>query len=254
MKYPSGREMPDNVFAALRFIGRSGFITRELWRTFFSEGNERWCRRQIELLCNRRVIEQHPNPIAGNCFVLGCFGRILLARHGIPFVHPPYVSQLAHDELVAHSILHLSERNIVHSWHLESELKYFQLRQHQLNSSAKDQKYPDAIFKIRALNLDRLCAIEYERTRKSPQRYRDILWLYSAMESFWTVIFICENDAIASMIYRQLRYLNQPSLSSRVAFARVGDWKKDPELAPIELDGTTFTLSELRTTNDAIAA
>jgi len=245
VRYFSGKEMPKNVYDALRLTGKAGFITRGIWRDFFALGNERWNREQVRLLCERKLLERHPNPIAEDCFVLSRVGRVLLAKHGLHFVGSPYVSQVAHDETIIRSLLSLSREGIAHQWHLESEMKCYQMRQHQLNNSARDQKYPDAVMNIRALGRDRLCAVEYERTRKAPQRYKDILWLYSRMESYWLVLFVCETDTISNTIKRQLHHLKEPSLLSRVAFTSAKHWTTAPESAPIELDDKTFSLKEL---------
>ena len=103
----TGKEIPSNVISAILFMGKSGFMTNSIWRKNFAVGNERWARRQIQLLIERRIFECHPNPIAINCFVLGPFGHILLAKYGKPCAPAPYVSQLVHDEVVAESMLAL---------------------------------------------------------------------------------------------------------------------------------------------------
>jgi len=254
VRYFSGKEMPSNVYAALILTGKAGFITRSIWRDFFAVGNERWNREQVRLLCERKLLERHPNPIAEDCFVLSRVGRVLLAKHGLRFVGAPYVSQVAHDEAVVRSLLALSRDGVTHQWDLESEMKCHQMRQHQLNNSARDQKYPDAVITLRALGLDRSCAIEYERTRKSPQRYKDVLWLYSRMESYWLVLFACETEAIQNTIKRQLYHLREPSLLSRVAFTNAKHWTKDPATTSIELDKKNFTLKELCASDLAKAA
>ena len=245
MRYFSGKEMPSNVYDALKLTGKAGFITRGIWRDFFAVGNDRWNREQVRLLCERKLLERHPNPIAEDCYVLSRVGRVLLAKHGLHFVGSPYVSQIAHDEIVIRSLLTLSREGIAHQCLFESEMKCHQMRQHQINSSPRDQKYPDAVMNIRALGRDRLCAVEYERTRKSPQRYKDILWLYSRIEAFWLVLFVCETDTILKAIKRQLYHLKDPSLLSRAAFTSAKHWKMSPESAPIELDDKIFSLKEL---------
>jgi len=254
VKYFSGQPMPSNVAEALKLVGKVGFITRDLWRDFFATGNSRWSREHIRLLSERHLLEQHPNPIAKNCFVASRLARILLAKHSLHYGPAPYVSQLVHDEVIVRSLLRLSRENIIHDWRVENEMKSIQMRQHQLNSSAKEQKYPDAVFKLSALNRQRLCAMEYERTRKSPQRYRDILWLYSKMDSLWMVLFVCETETIHSMIKRQLHHLGQPLLNNRVAFTNAELWKKAPGSAPIELADKSFTLNQLCSVSENIAA
>ena len=45
----------------------------------------------IRLLSERHLLEQHPNPIAKNCFVASRFARILLAKHSLHYGPAPYV-------------------------------------------------------------------------------------------------------------------------------------------------------------------
>jgi hypothetical protein len=151
-------------------------------------------------------------------------------------------------------MLALSKSGVANDWYLEIEMKSEQMKLHQLNSCSKDRKYSDAIFKINVRGKDHLCAIEYERTRKNPRRYRDTLWLYGNMSSIWLVIFICENESISGMIRRQLELLREPALSSKIAIVAADQWIKDPLKASITLGEAGFNLLGLCSSKSREAA
>ena len=68
------------------------------------------------------------------------------------------------------------------------------------------------------------------------------------------VLFVYETEAIHSMIKRQLHHLGQPLLNNRVAFTNAELWKKAPGSAPIELADKSFTLNQLCSVSENIAA
>lgn len=250
MKFQNGRNVSKNAISCLRVMAKSGFMTRAIWRDYFAQGSTRWHRRQLQRLCEGKLIEGHVNSKAQGVFVLSKFGKILLAREGLRFALPPFVGQLDHDELVLRSVLELSKEKLIHGFLLENEMKSSEMRQHQLTTSARseDQRYPDAIFELNVLGKKRIVALEYERTGKSSQRYRDKLWAYSHSNSLWVVIFVCESDVVKSMIKRQLYFLRSPELSSKVAFVDKKQWLNDPADALINLENQTFSLRSLVTT------
>lgn len=249
MKFQNGRNVAKNAVSCLRVMAKSGFVTRAIWRDYFAQGNIRWHRRQLQRLCDSKIIEPHVSSNAKGVFVLSKFGKILLAREGLRFAPPPFVGQLDHDESVMRSILEMSKQKLIRGFLLENEMKSSEMRQHQLPTSGRseDQRYPDAIFELNVLGRKKIAALEYERTRKSPQRYRDKLWAYSHSSSFWVVIFVCESDAIKSMIKRQLYFLRSPELSRKVAFVDKKQWLAEPADALIHLDNQTFSIRSLVT-------
>ena len=106
-------------------------------------------------------------------------------------------------------------------------------------------KIPDAVFEIRIGSALRKIALEYERQRKSPERYRDILWLYAGQEDLFLVIFVCETDAILRSIKRQLKRIGYQVMSNRVALVRANEWSRDPIRAPLNIGSEVFFLDEI---------
>jgi len=249
VRFPNGRKISEKTTQCLRLMAKSGFVTRKIWCDFFAQGNPRWQRRQIQRLCEKRLIEPHSNSKAKDVFVLASYGKILLAREGLPFVHPPFVDQMEHDELVMRSVLELSQSRLIRGFLFENEMKSSQMKQHRLPQGVgqDDQHFSDALFELNILGKNRIVAFEYERSGKSPQRYRDKLWAYSHTNSHWVVIFVCESDAIKSMIKRQLDYLRSPTLTSKVAFVDKSEWIKDPTTAEVVLENQSFSIRSLVT-------
>jgi len=245
MRYKSGQPLPDNVRAALRFAGKTGFLSRRAWHEFFGTGDERWAMRQLQRLEERGLLKPHPNPAARGCFVPTSFSRQILENENSVHVGPAPVAQLHHDETVARSLLILEREKFFTEWRMEAELKSAQAKEFQLSRDLRNKKYPDAVFRAWALGKERTFAVEYERTRKSAIRYKDILWLYSRSDSFAMILFIVESQAIQKMIEGRLSYLRIVNLFDRVAFTSVDEWRKSPGDAPIQLGRKIISLRGL---------
>ena len=242
--------MSDNVVRALRLTGKVGFLSRGLWRKHFAMGNSdeanRWQRRQLALLVERGLLAPHANPQGkSDYFVLTDKSRLLLENENLVHTAPAPIAKIYHDESVAHWMLDLEKMGLVCGWKTEGELTTKQSKEYQLSRDVRNKKYPDAIFKVQALGKERVFAVEYERTRKSSLRYKDILWLYGRSDSVGMVIFVCENKFIREAIEGRLRYLNMANLFDRVALAQSADWHRDPATAPLQVGSSTITLGEI---------
>lgn len=253
MKYFGGRPMPENVVNALRLAAKTGFLSRRLWYELFATGGERWNRRQIEFMLKRGLLMPHPNPAAEDHWVLTPLGRSLVENTNLATVRASPVAQLHHDEVIARSLVRLERQGIVTQWLTEQELKRMQVKEFQLSNDVRNQKYPDAVFKSHVLGRERTFAIEYERTRKSPVRYKDILWLYSRSDTMSLVLFICENKTIENTILGRMKYLRVASLWNTIGLTQASDWTFDPATAPIRLNHRVVTLKDLCQKTQALA-
>lgn len=245
LKYPNGKAMPENVFCALEFAGKVGFLSRHLWRDQFSSGGTRWQQRQLKKMLKARLIASFRNSAVKDYYCLTSVGQTFLANLNLSVVNAVNINQLQHDEMVAHSLWALTKLNLITAWRVEAELKAQQVRMYQLSREVRNKKYPDAVFKMKVFGEERTIALEYERTMKSAGRYRDTLWLYSRMDSFSMTLFICENLAIQNALKRRLQYMKLPELWGRVAFCKVFQWKQSPADAPIELGDKVIVLRDL---------
>jgi hypothetical protein len=64
LRYRSGQPISPNVLKALLLTGKVGFLTRDLWDTFFATGSKRWRMRQIANLVDHGFLRMHTNPEA----------------------------------------------------------------------------------------------------------------------------------------------------------------------------------------------
>lgn len=237
--------MPKNVLDGLIMTGRAGFMTRKIWREFFGNGDLEVTKKQIKRLLAKGYLSRHPNPIAKHVLVLTSLGKDFLLDKLESFSTLPLAGQLSHDELVLWSILRLTNDGIIADCQFENELKCATKK--SLFSSSKYQfsKYPDAAFKILVNDSPKNVALEYERQRKSPERYRDILWLYAGMENLSLIIFICETQVIMDCLKRQIKRIGDPELGSRIALVSAKNWLTGPLSAPLQMSTETYLLKNI---------
>ena len=234
-RYENSQPIPDNVIQALTFTGKVGFITRSLWHEFFATGNLRWQERQLQKLMEGDYLKKHRNVYAKRVLVLTEKSTALVnALHG-PTVSPVPVMYLAHDTVVARSLLTLKREHIIRDFHVERELKTYGIKDYLLSEKDHDRKYPDAVFKFKPFGKERTVAVEYEREQKSASRYRTMLTQYAAVTNLDLVLFIVERPAIKKAIEGAKKYISQNSISEKLAFVSADDWQKSPLDAVIEM-------------------
>lgn len=242
--------MPKNVQDALAFAGKVGFISRKIWGDFFAQGNLRWQQRQLKKLIETNFLQVHATPAASDIYVLTPKAKLYLDKENLGYSQPPFVSQVCHDEFVARSLLRLERSSIVAEWSPESELKRIRAMQFDLGESAREQKYPDAIFKIYSSGRVGTFAFEYERTLKASKRYRDILWAYAKATQIDVVVFVCKDKIIENTIRARMNFLRNVALYKKVGFVDANEWIKNPEDAVIRFNSTTNTLRNLSQRKD----
>ena len=235
LRYPNRQPMPSNVVRALLLTGKIGFLSRDMWNTFFGEGSDRWQRQQIAHLVSRGYLRPHSNPEARSTFVLGRNGIGFVESQGASVVTPPPVTYLAHDGVVAKSLMELQEHRLLKRWVCEREMKRDGVKNYLVSNRDGDLKYPDAVFEIHAFGKLRTVALEYERERKSLSRYKNILWQYSGLTNISMVVFVYQRKNIKTTIEAAMKYLGQTALTDRLAFVDAEEWKQSPHHAPITL-------------------
>ena len=244
-RYDGNKLIPQNVLSALRYTGKVGFMSRQVWHEFFGQGNDRWQRRQMKFLLDQGYLKDHRNPFAKQILILGSKGVAILNAMHAPCVKPVPVMYLAHDSVVARSMLQLVKGNLIGGYLVERELKTYGVKDFMLSNKDHDQKYPDAVFKMSAFKKPRTVALEYERERKSLSRYKNILWQYSELTNISVVLFICENLGTQKIIESAMKYLGQTSLMDRLSFASAEEWQKSALDAPIQMKSGTVTFRKI---------
>lgn len=245
LRYRSRQPIPINVIQALLFTGKIGFLSRDLWSTFFGEGSERWQYQQLAYLIERGYLRPHSNPEARSTFVLGKKGIEFVQLQRGSLVTPPPVTYLTHDGVVTKSMRHLQELSLLKKWSCEKEMKRDGVKDFLVSERDGDLKYPDAVFEIHAYGKSRTVAFEYERQRKSFSRYKGILWQYSGLTNLSMVIFAYEKAAIKTTIEAAMKYLGGTTLTDRLAFVDAEEWKRTPENADIFLRSGKIKLADI---------
>lgn len=244
-KYKGGRSIPDNVLAALRYIGKVGVMTKTSWNELFSHGGDRWKRKQLFHLINRGLIQVHSCGSVDQAYVLTSYGEDLVSELKLNCVIPIPPQFIKHDETVAVSLIKLERLGLCQNWFTERELKSLQLKEYMVQNKDGEFKYPDAIFKIMIQGKLRTVALEYERTGKSFARYRSILWQYNGINNISMILYIVENQVIKSRIKKSLKFLGNAGLLERIAFMDADKWKADPARAEIELKSKLTSFENL---------
>jgi hypothetical protein len=235
LRYPNGRLIPSNVVHALLLTGKVGFLSRDLWHSFFSTGTDRWQMQQIANLVERGYLRKHSNPEARSTFVLTRKGIEEIESVKGSVVTPPPVTYLTHDGVVAKGIVELERQKLLKQWVCEREMKRDGVKEYLVSNRDNELKYPDAIFEIHAFGKLRTVALEYERERKSLSRYKNILWQYSGLTNIAMVLYVFEKASIKTTIEAAMKHLGQTALTDRLAFVDAEEWKRAPEKANISL-------------------
>lgn len=226
VEYRTGKQMPENVFEALKFAGKVGVLTKPAWNELFSRGNDRWQRRQILNLKEDGYLLDHTCGIQLQSWVLSPWSQAFLRSHGYSSVAPIPPHLIEHDVTLATGIWKLKEKNLCQNWMTERELKIQDSRQFVIEKTDRFPKFPDALIQLE--NVTSLIAFEYERTGKSSSRYRKILAQYARLPEIYRICYITEDAVIRERIQSAIRNLGKPDLSERIVFVSAHEWRADP--------------------------
>ena len=249
MNYPkSDRTVPLNVQAAIKFAGKTGFISRHLWDTYFNSGCNTWKIRQFGKLLEKDIFKTYLQIGKNKFYRLGPNGHALSRKLSVKPVIAPLNNQIHHDCWIYETVLSLDKAFYIYDWLSEAELKTgasFQDEDLQIGS-----KIPDAILKMNVKGDLRNIAFEYERTLKAVWRIKEGLRAYSTNVQFPLVIIICEDEVILKSYLNVLKRMNDTNLSKKIGLTLIGDWHISPEMQPIQMIERTFCLKNiLLTTN-----
>jgi hypothetical protein len=243
-RYRGGHQIPPNVVDAIRFTGKTGFLTREIWSEFFARGGARAKQKQLAFLLCQKILDSHScRPLHG-VYELGSFGKALLLSNNYAFVTAPASHLLSHDEFVATSVLKLRALGNVDRWSTEAELKSKNDKQFALELRDRERKFPDAVLAIKTQGKQFILALEYERSGKTIRRYRRLLEEYCYLFQIDLVLIVARDDAIVRRIERARRESGLARISGRLGYAVACDWIKDPARASISINDEVTTLEK----------
>lgn len=253
-RYDNRQPIPENVIQALCLTAKVGFLTRELWYEFFGQGNHRWQERHFQKLVEGGYLAKHRNAYAKGVFVLTELSHALVRVFGVTPVSPVPVMYLAHDGVVARSMLALKRERVIREFNVEREMKTLGIGEFLLGEKDHDRKYPDAVFKMNALGKERTVALEYEREQKSSSRYRTMLTQYAGVTNLSLILVIFERSAIKKAIENAKKYVGRNEVLNKLAFVAAEDWQRNPLDAEIEMPSGRTTLRKMCANKNSAAA
>lgn len=214
----------------LQFVGKTGFITFELWQKYFFTANSRRSMfHNWQELIRRKYLIAHNNDKIQNTLVLN---RNIRSNYRFFETRPAFMpnpNQLQHDEILLDGIMNLDQAKKIGQWQTEAELKMLRPSDFRVETQGQLIKYPDAIVHLKNGNRFDAIAIEYERTQKNRKRYGQILSAYAGMKKIDAIIWIVQNPAIKNIIIEQVKQVYFPLSERPFAFLMEETWKSNPE-------------------------
>jgi hypothetical protein len=214
----------------LRFVGKTGFITFELWQKYFFAAKSRSALfHNWKSLVQRKYLTTYNNARIKNTLVLLRENKNVQLYFDKKPAYVPHPVQLLHDEILLDGIMSLEQSKKIGHWQTEAELKMLRPNDYRVETQGQLIKYPDAILHIEIGNRCFAIAVEYERTQKCSKRYGQVLNSYAGMKKIDAVIWIVKTSAIKNMITEQISRVYYPLNDRPLAFLMEETWKSEPE-------------------------
>jgi hypothetical protein len=212
----------------IRFIGKTGFISRELWQDFFYVNRKKeWNRKGWKELTLRGYCKAHPESRIQNVHVLNRSNQLVkdIVRDGA--VSAQRGSHLAHDEILYRGILLAERAEIISDWKSEAELKSIGKESFRVASVAGTAKYPDALVYLSKPTPSKPIAIECEMTQKSAKRYGQMMASYAGFNELGAVVFITNSMAVVNAVKRAMSENFYPEKIRPVLFTTTENWQRE---------------------------
>lgn len=219
----------------LRFIGKTGFVSRELWEDFFHTNRKKeWNRKAWKELIDRGYCKRHPESRVQNVLVLNRSSR--LVRDAVESaVSTQRGSHLAHDEILYRGILLAEHAGAIAEWRSEAELKSTGKESFRVESADGKTKYPDAIVYLSKLTTGKPVAVECEMTQKSAKRYGKMMASYAGFKELGGVVFVTNSVATVNAVKRAMSENFYPEKFRPVIFTSTENWQNESENVLIQL-------------------
>lgn len=214
----------------LHYVWKTGFISKEIWRTYFFKGlSERSMLQDWKNMIDRGYLQPHSNNHLVNILVLNKKNKFVMQMiEGHP-AYAPNASQLEHDEILLDGILRLDKAKMIDQWQTEAELKMLRHSDFRVEIQGQKIKYPDTILSFSNGNRFQIVAVEYERTQKCRKRYAKILSSYATLKRVDAVLWIVNNLSIQNMIFEEAKIGYYPFRERPIGFVGEEIWTKTPE-------------------------
>lgn len=229
----------------IKLAAKTGFLTRDLWREFFSYGDESWKLKQWKNLLTRGHFRKHPSRRADDTLVLNYKNRDVIKLVGAEISAPPYIAQLTHDEIATRSVLRLQKQGLLKSFLTESELKTQNAGQERVRSAKDRIKYPDMIIELARKDKSISLALEIELSRKDYQRYYRAIGNYSTRTYADKVLYIGSTEGIFVSLRKAMRENSYSSHRQPIGFVSSVEWEKSPATAPIYFNDYMTSIAQI---------
>lgn len=222
------------VKEAVRLAARFGYISQSVFRDLVSTKKRAMQYELWKRMKDLKIFIPYQYRYKSEEFLrLTKQGRILASQLGVMPIHAPFVNQLPHDELLVRFILLNERAGHIKEAMTETEIKSSGMFQGQIGNIKT--KLPDIYFKLNGHGLSTRIAVEFERTRKSNERYRQCLLSYMFLKEVDAVLFITSSPAIEATV-RAVGVKNHYNFKSRpLLFASSFDVLKNPTSFPLRL-------------------
>lgn len=221
MKFKNGRGLSKGAKDALRFIVKTGVLTRRTWYSHFAHGNLRWRQAELKHLVDSKVLRPYLCQFIPDVFVLGSYGKSLIQEKG--WKHVPFVPahQITHNEFVGLGLMELEQAAICQKWMTAGELKANQLAELGLRIGKREIKFPDAVIQMNG----NVVALEYEPENRTYWNYLPLLHAYQAKTAFHFIYFVVTTKETSRSIERALLRIGDIDLNGRVQICEANAWR-----------------------------
>lgn len=217
----------EHDYPLLRQVLRSGFVTHEQLFEFMQLGGYESCRSTFNWRARRLaaygLIARCTPPSVRKMFVYSITpaGALELSSTGEQYlVAPPKPRRHGYDLQIAHSLdinnIHLG---LLRAGLLARWVPEIQLRSRNASLSVASGKVYDAIVTVRLEEHDATFALEYERTAKSEEDYKDILSKLDVEDRVERFLYLAPSEDVLRFVSWQFR--NSPR---HVCFGLLTDW------------------------------
>ncbi len=209
----------------VEFAVSVGFITKELWREFFSHGGLRWQQAVWRQFKEDEVFRMRPD--APNVYLPNRNHALVRGFCEVP-ARGPILNQLGHDELVARTYLQLKRTNPSIEILTEAQLKRDEPLKNKGVAISEYRKHPDLVIVAGGQRI----AIEIEFNQKSRRRYQAILRTHR-IKDFARIIYMVRSASTKRIIERAANDISFPVRQIPLGFGSIAEVRKNPCETPI---------------------
>lgn len=221
MKFKNGRSLSNGAKQALRFVVKTGVLTRRTWYSHFAYGNLRWRQAELKHLVDSKILRPYPCQFIPDVFVLGPYGKKLILEKG--WKHVPFVPahQITHNEFIGLGLIELEQAAFCQKWMTAGELKANLLAELGLDIGKAKIKFPDAVMQMNG----NVVALEYEPENRTYWNYLPLLRAYKAKAAFHFIYFIVTNKTTSKSIEQAINKIGDVDFSRKVQIIEANAWR-----------------------------